>query len=826
MNIFNDKQMDESYEPKGNDELTINAVNWLAHREAKVSKIEDVRKLADDTDVVVEGTVTTGAGVFFDAFNLQDETGGIMAFQEVPDGSLKPGDKVRVYGHIKTFDNNKELEFTSFSKDVIKIGTGEPLEPKVVPTGEATSAANQGLLVKVKGKVVSKFDENSYVINDGSGDVLVFTDGYIVNQSNVPVPVLAEGDTLEAVGLSGEFAQGTRIRVRDTKELKKTESSKPSEQPSTGGGSSEEQPSTGGGSSEEQPSTGGGSSEEQPSTGGGSSEEQPSTGGGSSEEQPSTGGGSSEEQPSTGGGSSEEQPSTGGGSSEEQPSTGGGSSEEQPSTGGGSSEEQPSTGGGSSEEQPSTGGGSSEEQPSTGGGSSEEQPSTGGGSSEEQPSTGGGSSEEQPSTGGGSSEEQPSTGGGSSEEQPSTGGGSSEEQPSTPEPPKVDKDGGIVFNDDLISNNNGKTQVDEKKVLDAINSAKETINKIEIQIKGDTSNIFVPVNTLKTLKDKNNEAVLEIKNEAASYKLPMKELDLKGNVSNVEILVQKVETPKELKDKQVTTVAPVIEFTVNMTIDGKEVKMEQFNHYVSREIVTDKPFNKDKAVAVRINKDGSLTVIPTVFNGNTAIIKSMTNSMYTIIEMDKTFNDVNNGASWAEEFIEKLASKGIIYGKSETNYEPNTSMTRGEFAALISRSLALTPKGAWTGPFKDVPSQMAVNKNGEIGAAWEAGIIQGKTKDTFDPNAKITRAEAAAMISRAMNFVTFDAGKLMTSKKITTYQDKASIPEWASKDIEKMLQADIMIGDSNGKFNPHNPTTRAEMAKIIANFMQFVEMMN
>ena len=73
--------------------------------------------------------------------------------------------------------------------------------------------------MKVKGQVVSKFDENSYVINDGSGDVLVFTDGYIVNQSNVQVPVLKTGDTLEAVGLSGAFAQGTRIRVRDTREL-------------------------------------------------------------------------------------------------------------------------------------------------------------------------------------------------------------------------------------------------------------------------------------------------------------------------------------------------------------------------------------------------------------------------------------------------------------------------------------------------------------------------------------------------------------------------------------------------------------------------------
>ncbi|WML43963.1 OmpL47-type beta-barrel domain-containing protein [Neobacillus sp. PS3-40] len=218
MNFFNDKQMDESYEPKGNDELALNAINWLADRETNVSKISDARKLADDTDVVVEGTVTTAAGVFFDAFYLQDDTNGIMAYLEVPDGSLKAGDKVRVYGHLKTFENNKELEFTSFAKDVIKLSSGDPVQPKEVATGEATTNANKGLLVKVKGKVVSQFDDNSYVINDGSGDLLVFTDGYIVNQSG-PVPVLKAGDTLEAVGLSGSFAQGERIRVRDTKEL-------------------------------------------------------------------------------------------------------------------------------------------------------------------------------------------------------------------------------------------------------------------------------------------------------------------------------------------------------------------------------------------------------------------------------------------------------------------------------------------------------------------------------------------------------------------------------------------------------------------------------
>ncbi|MDP4169455.1 MAG: lamin tail domain-containing protein [Bacillota bacterium] len=220
MNFTNDKQLDESFNPVGNDEFTLNSINWLADRGTKVSTIGDVRKLPDDTNVVVEGTVTSGAGTFYDAFYLQDSTGGIMAFQEVPEGSLKLGDKVRVYGHVKTFENNKELEFTSFVKDVTKISSGEPIAPKEVTTKDSVSDANLGLLVKVTGKVVSKYDANSYVINDGSGDVLVFTDGYIVNQTG-PIPDLKVGEKLEAVGFAGKFAEGNRIRVRDTKELVK-----------------------------------------------------------------------------------------------------------------------------------------------------------------------------------------------------------------------------------------------------------------------------------------------------------------------------------------------------------------------------------------------------------------------------------------------------------------------------------------------------------------------------------------------------------------------------------------------------------------------------
>ncbi|MCP8967657.1 DUF4350 domain-containing protein [Ectobacillus ponti] len=218
MNFINDKQLDESYTPKGNDELGLNAINWLADRGTKIAPIADARQKAEGTEAVVEGTVTTKAGTFYDAFYVQDASGGVMAFHDVPDGALELGDKVRIYGHIKIFENNVELEYTDFAKDVIKIGHGDPVQPKSVTTGEANAEGNQGMLVQVTGKVKEKYDDNSYIINDGSGDILVFTDGYIVTQSG-PVPSLKIGDTLQAAGLTGKYAKGNRIRVRDTKEL-------------------------------------------------------------------------------------------------------------------------------------------------------------------------------------------------------------------------------------------------------------------------------------------------------------------------------------------------------------------------------------------------------------------------------------------------------------------------------------------------------------------------------------------------------------------------------------------------------------------------------
>ena len=116
----------------------------------------------------VQGTVTSAAGVFFDAFYLQDETGGIMAFNEVPESSLKEGDIVRVYGHIDTYEGDKEVIFGSFNSSVVKISEGEPLQPTMMSTADSNLDSNQGQFVKLVGEVkdASKSKDSSPILCD------------------------------------------------------------------------------------------------------------------------------------------------------------------------------------------------------------------------------------------------------------------------------------------------------------------------------------------------------------------------------------------------------------------------------------------------------------------------------------------------------------------------------------------------------------------------------------------------------------------------------------------------------------------------------------
>ena len=115
-----------------------------------------------------------------------------------------------------------------------------------------------------------------------------------------------------------------------------------------------------------------------------------------------------------------------------------------------------------------------------------------------------------------------------------------------------------------------------------------------------------------------------------------------------------------------------------------------------------------------------------------------------------TFTDVKNHVNKAA--IEELASRGIINGMGKGTFMPNKTMTRAEFAAIVTRALGLAAKD--TKAFTDVPSSKWYA--GYIGTANSSGIVNGVGSGKFNPDGTITRQEAAAMVARAAKLCGLD----------------------------------------------------------------------
>src|SRR5690606_11235384 len=130
-----------------------------------------------------------------------------------------------------------------------------------------------------------------------------------------------------------------------------------------------------------------------------------------------------------------------------------------------------------------------------------------------------------------------------------------------------------------------------------------------------------------------------------------------------------------------------------------------------------------------------------------ATLKSTTNSIYGVVQFNKTFPDV--AAHWGKGYVESVANKLIVEGYEDGTFGPDRSITRAEFATVIVRALGLSSKKG-TASFSDVKSgDWFANA---VAVAAEAGIVKGYEDGTFQPNKVITREELAAMVVRASAF--------------------------------------------------------------------------
>ena len=185
-----------------------------------------------------------------------------------------------------------------------------------------------------------------------------------------------------------------------------------------------------------------------------------------------------------------------------------------------------------------------------------------------------------------------------------------------------------------------------------------------------------------------------------------------------------------------------------------------------------------------------------------------------VIHPDKIFTDIIGHKD--RTAIETLASRGIINGKTENSFEPNSTMTRAEFATIIARGLGLPQKNSAN--FKDVTANDWFYNY--VGTAYTYGIIKGVSENEFNPNGTVTREEAAVMVTRAAKLCGMDTEVETTAIRdvLAQFFDYVLGSDWSQSSLAFCYNEKI-LNDSVMDIKPRETVMRAEIASMLYNML-------
>jgi parallel beta-helix repeat protein len=162
---------------------------------------------------------------------------------------------------------------------------------------------------------------------------------------------------------------------------------------------------------------------------------------------------------------------------------------------------------------------------------------------------------------------------------------------------------------------------------------------------------------------------------------------------------------------------------------------------------------------------------------------------------------------WAQAYIEALAAQKVITGFPDGTFQPQAPVTRAQFAAIISKAFAPAPRRAGI-EFSDVAKSFWGYDAIQI--VVKGGFMAGYPEGNFRPEQKIPRVQSLVAIANGLNFG--DGNVALLAK----YQDAKDIPSYASTAIAAATQRQVVVNyPTVTQLAPNREATRAEVAAFV-----------
>lgn len=172
------------------------------------------------------------------------------------------------------------------------------------------------------------------------------------------------------------------------------------------------------------------------------------------------------------------------------------------------------------------------------------------------------------------------------------------------------------------------------------------------------------------------------------------------------------------------------------------------------------------------------------------------------------FTDVEENV-WYHDGIDFMVRNGYMNGVAADTFDVEGSLTRAQLVTILYR-IAGEPETSAAIPFADVADGQWYTK--AIVWAAENGIVKGVNETTFAPNDPITREQIAVILYRYAHEENTEDGKL------TSFPDAKDISGYALEAMNWAVARGLING-SDGKLLPQDTATRAQIAVILARYL-------
>lgn len=190
-----------------------------------------------------------------------------------------------------------------------------------------------------------------------------------------------------------------------------------------------------------------------------------------------------------------------------------------------------------------------------------------------------------------------------------------------------------------------------------------------------------------------------------------------------------------------------------------------------------------------------------------AMTVAMAMSLLPVSAFAADFGDTDG--HWGKDSIDRWTSVGVLNGKGEGVFDPDGSMTRAEFAQMLANMLGYSKMSA-AGTFGDVAAD-AWYADAILKLA-AAGVMTGDGAGNANPNAQITREEAAVMLCRAFSIQPKPGASL-------DFADADSVSGWARDAVATLAELGMMNGVGNNQVAPQLNINRASVATLVDNMV-------